>query len=92
MRKWYSSSTSLWHNWQILCSTGNSIEAPSIYHLWEIVWGIVTGNDVTGSGREWLHRKLHHRKWRHPNQNRKSKGDKFPCFLPVFPAVFHELL
>ena len=25
----------------------SSIEAPSSYHLWGIVWGIATGNDVT---------------------------------------------
>ena len=27
----------------------SSIETPSSYHLWGIVWAIVTGNDVTGS-------------------------------------------
>jgi hypothetical protein len=58
-----------------------------------VVDGDVTGYAVTGSDRI----RMRDRIWRHRNRkswtgNRKWKGDNFPRFLPVFPAIFPELL
>jgi hypothetical protein len=71
-------------DWSIDCFTCiliGSIEGKRKSHLRWKQWGTVTSAEVASS-------EMTLPEWRHPNRNRKWKGDHFSRFLTVFPAFF----